>query len=227
MSQWLAISNGVEYIQRREHVGDIQDWVISVRVDLNKAILHLNYAPDSPRMVRNWFSLVNADAVINAGFFTPDNTTAGLLIANGKRFGQTYKGFGGMFSIRDGKPHLQWLARTPYVADPRVTEALQSYPMLILDGKLIDGIPDDGNRNRRSFLGIDREGRVVLGVCQSPVWTITDLAGYLVSNPLYNMASVVNLDGGSSSGLWLRGVPDALLLDSLNVVPAVIAINSR
>ena len=227
MSQWKPVGNGIEYIQRRERTSGIEDWVTTVRVDLNKAQLHLRYTPDSPQFVRNWFAAVDPDVVINAGFFTPENTTAGLLVANGKRYGQTYKGFGGMFAIRDGKAQLQWLARTPYLADPRVTEALQSYPMLVLDGQLVNGIPEDGTRNRRSFIGIDREGRVVLGVCQSPVWTITDLASYLLSNPLYNLRSVLNLDGGSSSGIWIRGVPDALLLDSLNQVPAVITINSR
>jgi uncharacterized protein YigE (DUF2233 family) len=177
--------------------------------------------------VRDWFARLDADAVINAGFFTPENKAAGLIVVDGKRYGQTYKGFGGMFAMRDGKPQLQWLARQPYTPDTHITQAVQSFPMLLVNGALVEGLPDDGSRNRRSFIGIDRAGRVVLGVCHSPMWTMTDLATYLAKSSLLDLDNALNLDGGASSGLWIRGVSDALLLDSVEQVPAVIAINSR
>jgi hypothetical protein len=231
MAQWQSTSTGVEFLQRRERVGEgvggADDWVTLVRVDLSATSLRVHYAPETPRTVRDWFGAISPDVVINAGFFTPENKTAGLVVSDGKRYGQTYKGFGGMFSIRNGKPYLQWLAQQPYVQDAGITQAVQSFPMLLLNGQVIDGLPDDGSHNRRSFLGIDRAGRVVLGVCHSPVWTMTDLAHYLATNSLLNLSSAVNLDGGSSTGLWLQGVPDAFLLDSLELVPAVIAINSH
>jgi len=227
MATWQPIGNGIEYVQRREHVAQTDDWVTVVRIDLSKTNLRIYYAPDNPRTVRNWFDAITPDVVINAGFFTPDNTATGIVVANGKRSGQSYKGFGGMFMVRDGKPQLQWLARTPYLPDERVTQAIQSFPMLMLNGTLVDGIPDDGTRNRRSFIAIDRSGRVLLGTCQSPIWTMGDLARLLVNNPLLNVMNALNLDGGASSGIWVRGVADALLMDSLDVVPTVIAINGH
>jgi uncharacterized protein YigE (DUF2233 family) len=129
-----------------------------------------------------------------------------------------------MFSMREGVPHLQWLAREPYVQDQRITQAVQSFPMLVVNGQVVDGLPDDGSRNRRSFVGVDSSGHVVLGVCHSPLWTMTDLATYLAGNPLLDLTNAMNLDGGASSGLWVRGVSEAILLDSIESVPSVIAV---
>ncbi|MCL4505457.1 MAG: phosphodiester glycosidase family protein [Chloroflexi bacterium] len=208
-------------------MGETDDWVTVVRLDPSKLALTVHYDPTSPRTVRTWFATLNPDVVINAGFFTEENKATGLVISDGKRAGQTYKGFGGMFSVRDGKPQLQWLARTPYATDARVTQAVQSFPMLLLNGKVVDGIPDDGSRNRRSFIGIDRAGKVLVGICQSPIWTMSDLVGYLENSPLLDINNALNLDGGASSGLWIKGLPDALQMDSLVEVPTVIAVYAR
>jgi uncharacterized protein YigE (DUF2233 family) len=226
MTQWQSTARGVEFIQRRERAGETDDWVTLVRVDPRVATLRVHYAPDTPRNVREWFDALNTSVVINAGFFTPEKRAAGLVISDGTSSGQTYKGFGGMFGIRNGKPQLQWLARKPYTKDALITQAVQSFPMLLVDGRIVSGLPDDGSRNRRSFVGIDQEGRVVLGVCHSPVWTMTDLARYLLNNPLLNLTDALNLDGGASSGLWLRGVPEAILADSIESVPSVISVES-
>jgi uncharacterized protein YigE (DUF2233 family) len=224
MTEWQLVEQGIEFLQRREHVGDTDDWVTLVRIDPQAVSLRVHYDPDTPRTVREWLTTLDAAVVINAGFFTPEKRATGLVIADGKRAGQTYKGFGGMFSVRAGMPQLQWLARQPYVADDSITQAVQSFPMLLVNGQIVDGLPDDGSRNRRSFVGIDAAGRVVLGVCHSPLWTMTDLAGYLVNNPMLQLTSAMNLDGGSSSGLWIRGVSEAILLDSIESVPSVIAV---
>jgi hypothetical protein len=225
IEEWQFIGPGVEFLQRLERVGDVVGWVTFARIDPAAAALRVRYTPGAARTVREWFGATQSDVVINAGFFTEDNKATGLVIADGQRSGQTYKGFGGMFSMRGGKAELQWLSKKPYAHDTSITQAVQSFPMLLLDGQVVDGIPDDGSRNRRSFIGIDREGRVVVGVCQSPLWTMTDLAQYLAGSELLGLVSAVNLDGGASTGLWMRGVPEGVLLDSLEAVPSVITAN--
>jgi uncharacterized protein YigE (DUF2233 family) len=226
MAQWQPLGPGVEFLQRLEPVGDVQGWVLVARIQPAATTLRVHYTPETPRRVRQWAGDTRADVVINAGFFTEDMRAAGLIIADGQRYGQTYRGFGGMFSLRDGLPDLQWLAQQPYVPDAGITQAVQSFPMLLLDGQMVDGIPDDGSRNRRSFIGIDREGRVIVGVCQSPVWTMTDLARMLESSEFMSLDRAVNLDGGASSGLWIQGVSEVALMDSIEEVPSVIAVTS-
>jgi uncharacterized protein YigE (DUF2233 family) len=224
MTQWQSIGEGIEFIQRLERAGDSDDWVTLVRIDPEVVSLRVHYDPNTPGTVREWFTNLDADVVINAGFFTPEKHATGLVISDGKPAGQTYKGFGGMFSVRGNTPSIQWLAHQPYVNDARITQAVQSFPMLLVNGQIVEGLPDDGSRNRRSFVGVDHAGLIVLGVCHSPLWTMTDLAQYLVDNPLLGLNSAMNLDGGASSGLWIRGVSEAILLDSVESVPSVIAV---
>jgi hypothetical protein len=224
---WQEVGKGVQFLQSTRSVNGADDWVSVVRIDLTQAKLQVRYAPEAPRGVRAWQLASEADAVINAGFFNEQKQATGLVIADGKRFGQTYRGFGGMFSVRASKPQLQWLASKPYAQDSQITQAVQSFPMLLVNGQVVDGIPDNGERNRRSFVGIDRQGRVVLGVCHSPVWTMTDLARYLATDKELNLRDALNLDGGASTGLWVRDISEPMLVDSVEAVPAVITINGR
>jgi uncharacterized protein YigE (DUF2233 family) len=99
--------------------------------------------------------------------------------------------------------------------------------MLAREGREIDGIPASDQRSRRSFVGIDRQGWVVFGVTTMPVWSLTALAEYLVHRSELALDSALNLDGGASSGIWVSGVPDGLLVNSIDRVPAVIAIIPR
>ena len=151
----------------------------------------------------------------------------GLIIANGKPSGTSYAGFGGMFSIADGKPALQWLAKKPYVADRRTTSAVQSFPMLIHNGGVVPNIPADARPSFRTFVGMDKLGRVILGVCQTPTWTMTELADWLAAQPTLNLDSALNLDGGRSTGLWIRGIDEPRLTNSFDVVPAVITVKGK
>ena len=64
---------------------------------------------------------------------------------------------------------------------------------------------------------------LIFGVCHNPMWTLTELAQMLAAHPLLSIRNAMNLDGGASSGLWLHGVAEPYLLDSLETVPAVIS----
>lgn len=226
-SGWRVVAEGVEFMRLTQRVNDADDWVSVVRIDATRANLSVRYAPANPLNVRLWHADANTDAVINAGFFTEDMQATGLIIADGKSFGRTYRGFGGMLSVRGGVPRLQWLAQEPYAVDGQITQAVQSFPMLVVDGRIVDGIPDNGSRNRRSFVAMDTAGRVLLGVCFSPVWTLTDLARFLQADARLDISAALNLDGGGSTGMWVRGVPDPQLLNSVEAVPSVIIVNGR
>lgn len=224
---WQELRPGVQFRRASVTVDDWVDWLTLLRVDPARVDFQARYDPDNPQPVRDWQMLTGALAVVNAGFFNQDNRITGLLISDGQIHGQTYRGFGGMFFVRDGRPALHWLAEHPYRPDPRITQAVQSFPMLARNGQVIDGIPASGRPSRRSFVGIDRDGWVVFGVTTMPVWSLTALAEYLVHRSGLALDSALNLDGGASSGMWVSGVPDALLVNSIDPVPAVIVILPR
>ncbi len=204
--------------------------LVVARIDPAKADVRVRYAPKQPRPVQTWLAESGADIVINAGYFTQDNLATGLLIADGAITGQTYRGFGGLFAVRAGPPatlSLQWLKEQPFVADRKITQAVESFPMLVRKGKVVDGINDDGRRNRRSFVALDRSGRLLLGVSRYASLTLTDLAAVLAGQPALDIDAALNLDGGASSGLGIRAPGDALAIDSFEAVPAVITVTGK
>ena len=204
--------------------------LVVARIDPAKVDVRVRYAPKKPLPVQTWLADEAADLVINAGYFTQDNLATGLLIADGAITGQTYRGFGGLFAVRAGPPaslSLQWLKEKPYVADRKITQAVESFPMLVRGGKVVDGINDDGRRNRRSFVALDKSGRLLLGVSRYASLTLTDLAAALAGQSALAVDAALNLDGGASSGLGIRAPADALAIDSFEAVPAVITVTGK
>ena len=226
---WQRVNPAIELITLTARPKDAQSdqSVMIARIDPARAEFKVQYAPDGAQTVREWQTATQADLTINAGYFTEQHLATGLIIANGRASGTSYAGFGGMFSIADGRPALQWLAKKPYAADRRISSAVQSFPMLINNGGLVPGIPADARPSFRTFVGLDKQGRVILGVCQSPTWTMIELAEWLAAQPALNLDTALNLDGGRSTGLWIRGIDESRLTNSFDVVPAVIAVKAK
>lgn len=231
-SRPITLATGIEVFAAPVSVrgADSGEAFLVARIDPVTADIRVKYSPSKPRAVREWQVALDADVVINAGYFTEDNAATALLIADGVVHGQSYRGFGGLFAVRPGPPpslSLQWLKEQPYAADRRIFQAIESFPMLVRKGKVVDGIVDDGRRNRRSFIALDRSGRLLIGVTRYASLTLTDLAAALAGEPGLAVDAAMNLDGGASSGLWLRAPGDALSIDSLDVVPAVVVVTAR
>lgn len=231
-SRPITLATGIEVFAAPVSVrgADSGEAFLVARIDPVTADIRVKYSPSKPRAVREWQVALDADVVINAGYFTEDNAATALLIADGVVHGQSYRGFGGLFAVRPGPPpslSLQWLKEQPYAADRRIVQAIESFPMLVRKGKVVDGIVDDGRRNRRSFIALDRSGRLLIGVTRYASLTLTDLAAALAGEPGLAVDAAMNLDGGASSGLWLRAPGDALSIDSLDVVPAVVVVTAR
>jgi uncharacterized protein YigE (DUF2233 family) len=224
---WRPVKPGIDYILLQDSVNGQLERLVVARVDPNQANFRVLYDPESPRTVREWHRDAGADLAINGGFFDQANRALGLLISDGQAFGQSFRGFGGMFSLRGDRPALQWLKTNPYRPDAGITQAAQSFPMLVLDSHVVDGINDNGERNRRSFVALDKDGSVLLGVCQTATWTLTDLAQYLAASSRFNVAHALNLDGGASTGIWIKDAPEPALSDSFEAVPSVVTISGR
>lgn len=225
--QWRDIKPGIEFMRLQGKVGEADELLLVMRIDLQQASLRVLYEPQLPRTVHEWQVYTGADLVINGSFFDEANRATGLLIADEQTFGRSYRGFGGMFTLRGDEPSLQWLRTQPYRPDPAITQAVQSFPMLVADAQRVAGISDDGERNRRSFIALDREGRVLLGVTQMAQWMLNDLADFLAASPELRVVHALNLDGGASTGLWMSGPFEGASMNSLEPVPSVIAITTN
>jgi uncharacterized protein YigE (DUF2233 family) len=228
-SGWKAGRPGVELRQMQVGVAPDRAAVplVIVRLDPAQVRLRVAYAPDRPRGLRDWFEERRPLAAINGSFFSPENQATGLLISNSDVNGQSYEGFGGMLSVAlDGGVSLRALRDQPYDPAEPLEQALQSFPMLVFPGGEPAAIEDDGRRARRSVVAIDRAGRLLLLVSPTSDFTLRGLADWLSQSDL-DVDRALNLDGGSSTGLYLSDGALQEAIDSFGPLPIVLLVEAK
>jgi uncharacterized protein YigE (DUF2233 family) len=140
----------------------------------------------------------NGIAAVNGGFFTPEGTPLGLVIAGGKRTGSLNRAssLGAGLFIDDGSPAL---VRRETAGSG--TELLQSGPLLVEHGRAIPGLSPESS-TARTFLGWD--GATGWIIARSGPCSLADLAKALEGAKVAGVRCrcVLNLDGGRSSDLW-------------------------
>lgn len=219
---WLAAAPGVELRQLLLSVGGQEAPVSVARLDPAQLRLEVDYAPEAPAALSRWADDAGAVAAINGGFFDDANRTVSLLIHAGQPVGDSYVGRGGMFAVTPaGGVWLRGLADAPFQPGEPVAEALQGWPLLVRAPGEAAYSFEDGERDRRSAIALDQSGRVLLVVAPTPAFTLRELADWLAASDL-GVAAAMNLDGGSSSGLIVRGERVAERIDPFAPLPIVL-----
>ena len=222
---WSQAKPGIE--TRYEHwsspSGD-EDTVIITRFDPQRVHISVGYQPDQPLSLASWTKQTNATAIINGGYFLDDDQAAALVVSNGQTYGQSYTDGGGMLSVNSqGTVALNYLLNHPYDSAQSLTQATQSRPMLIIDGKRAN-FEENAVTSRRSVVAMDRQGRMLFIVSPSNTFTIGELADQLMSHSELGIQNALNLDGGTSTGLYLNTSGQKIALDSINALPIVIIV---
>jgi hypothetical protein len=222
---WLSLSPGLdrrEVAARFPSLG-FEERLILFRVDPAYFNFRVLYAPGFPRRVSEWGAEAGARLVFNAAFFDEKDIAVGLVVSDGQVFGKSLEGFGGMFAVdAEGRPSIRSLAAQPYQPGEPLAQAVQGFPMLIYpDGSAF--AKEDGARARRTVLGQDAAGRIVLVVAPHNAFTLAEFAAWLRDSDL-GLTIAMNLDGGGSTGYW-AGPGDAV--DAFTPVPAVVAVYAK
>jgi uncharacterized protein YigE (DUF2233 family) len=228
-SDWLAGPSGIELRRLRLDEAPEQPAlpVTIVRIDPARARLRVAYAPDKPLPLRMWFAAHKPLAIINGGFFHEDYQTAALLISDGAASGASYEGFGGMLAIAPGgEVSIQPLRDQPYDPGEELAQAMQSFPMLVFPGGEAAQPDDNGERARRSALAIDRSGRLLLIASPASGFSLRGLAEWLSQSDL-DIDRALNLDGGSSTGLFVRDGDLSEEIDSFGPLPSVLMVEAK
>ncbi len=201
---WLLAAPGVETRRLRAAVAGRETVISVVRLDPRQVRFLVGYAPEAPLPLASWAERTGARVAINGGFFDPDGRSVALLVHDGQIEGSSYVGQGGMFAVSpEGAVWLQSLADQPFDPNVPLAQALQGWPMLVKPGIGASYHVEDYDRARRSALGLDHGGRVVLVVASAPVFTLGEFSAWLAASEL-ELESAVNLDGGASSGLIVQ-----------------------
>jgi exopolysaccharide biosynthesis protein len=230
LNQWYTITNGVQvrYEDWKTNNG-ADDTVTIARFDPQDITLSVGYEPNSPHYASEWMQQEHALAIINGGYFDADDDATALVISNGQVWGDTYVGFGGMlWANAQGKIGLRSLRQQPYNPGEAITQAIQSSPTLILNGKRTQ-FNADTSQNRRSVVAMDMQGRLLFIASPGETFSLDQLADLLASSDL-SISIAINLDGGASTGLYIDGGSansQRVAIESLVRLPLVIIVKRK
>jgi hypothetical protein len=198
-----------------------------VKIDPTQVDFHVRYQPDTPLKVREWYSTTQALIVINSSFFDGAHRAVGQLTTDGKSDGQVHQRMEGAFYLTGVGAAVWPLQGWVKPAGLQIVESVESFPMLLLPGGLLNpNIPTDARVARRTVVAVDRSGNLLFIVTPSSAFTLHGMAVWLANSDL-DIDTALNFDGGSSSGLAVWTPTDVWGFDSSNRVPAVVTVDVK
>lgn len=224
---WQPIDAAMELRTMRLAAGNSSGFVTVVRLDPKAYKISVKYDVDNPGRVREWFDALKPLAVINGGYFDENGRPTALVIFDGIRRGESYTGFGGMIVINSqGEFELRSLREQPFDESEELQQAMQSSPMLIQPGGVVSDFEADQDRSRRTVIARDTQGRILLIASYTLTFTLSEFAQALKASDL-ELDAALNMDGGRSTGLFVRTEAASVALDSVEKVPLVLVVEGR
>lgn len=198
-------------------------------ITFNDKVHHLRVI-DSPSpgnaTLQNTLRAAGALAGVNGNYFQKDFTPVGLVISGNQTVHpfQTAKILSGIAGVTpDGRTRI--LRSGSYDPHKNIfTQALQCGPVLVEEGKPVAGL-DDAKIARRTVIATGPGGNTAL-IYMSSV-TLAEAARILSIHGIldtWTPAIALNLDGGSSSGLWAG---DAITLPEISRVRNFLALFAK
>ena len=162
---------------------------------------------DGEQRLAGAMTAVGAIAGINGGYFHPDRQPLGLVMSGGVTIHPEERArllSGVLLVFANGSMKLQRVSEPR--AKPDVREALQAGPFLVDAGRPVTGL-ENTRAARRSVLATDGAGRwAILTINRA---TLAEAASLLATLGILGdgiqIQRALNLDGGSSTGLWVKG----------------------
>ncbi|HVU67503.1 MAG TPA: phosphodiester glycosidase family protein [Ktedonobacteraceae bacterium] len=229
---WNTIAPGVDVrteTWKSPSTTNVSDVVSIVRFNLHNVAISVAYQPDQPLSMQEWMQKEQAIALMNGGYFDGQDQATGLVVSDGQVFGTSYQGFGGMLDVTSqGKVQLRSLRDHPYDSSEGISQATQCTPMLLLGGKRTE-FNADKKASPRSVVALDKQGRLLFIASPGVAFTLDDLATLLEKSDL-NLVTALNLDGGSSTGLYVdnhNANSQTITIDSYVNLPLVIVVKAK
>ena len=226
--EWVTVGEGLE--RRTAHMealaAEAPTSVELVRIDPAYFVFRVHYEPTRDATISQWQARTGAAVIVNGGFFDPaTRRTIALVVSDGERSGSSYVGQGGMLSVVGDDVDIRALVQYPYQAGEPLDQAVQGFPMLIYPGGRPVPFAASSDVARRTAIGKDDEGRIVIAVVDQPVVDLYSWRDWLSMTLGLDVA--LNLDGGSSTGLAMLAWGSTLLIETDGPIPAVITVYPR
>lgn len=223
-SAWREIADGLQW-RRLLPNGDELAQLMVARIDPRKYRFRVVYREGRPLSLAGWRELEpEASVIINANFFDASHQALGLAVSDGQSHGSAYRDRGGTFLIRNGEPAIVANRPGSLQSAGGIEQAVQGFPMLVEHGRQTYFTTAGGERTRRTLIGVDRQGNVLLMVAPFLGLSLADLSAYLPTTDL-GIDAAFNLDGGGSTMIALAGAD--YVQPSLDRVPTILALYPR
>lgn len=170
--------------------------------------------PQNKRNIQELHEEFNAVVTFNGGFFTEDFEPIGLIISEGVTLSDISRAelMDGIFAIdQENQPQLI------YKSDPQdlgqYKFAIQNGPSLINEEGAIVADPNNTQTAGRTAIGIDKQGNIIVILIKQSLLkldntaTLHELATSIKEEETLKslgVHSVLNLDGGTSSGIMIK-----------------------
>ena len=143
-------------------------------------------------------------AAVNGGYFHPDRTPLGLVVRQGATIHamERAKLLSGLVVVTSDRVAL--LRAGEFKMSAKVREALQAGPFLVDGGKVVAGL-NDTRGAARTVVITDGAGRFGLLIAKSA--TLAEMAQILATPGIFpdgKITRALNVDGGSSTAMWVK-----------------------
>jgi Phosphodiester glycosidase len=196
-ADWAARAPGLETadLEIRLH-GEPVDSIALVRLDPARYAMSVHWDGDATRTAEDWQRELGAAVVVNGSYFEPDGTPSTPLKIHHQLLGpRDYVSAHGALVIGDRIDIVDLRGRDVATALAPYGDAMVSYPLLVApDGTTRATGHTDWFANRH-FIGIDRQGRVIIGTTRTGFFSLPRL-GELLARSSLGLRIALNLDGG-------------------------------
>lgn len=207
---WTEVERGFEVAELPVMAaGGEVDRILLNRIDPVHFRFVVRNDPDGSMGLQGWErALPEAVLIVNGSYYGLKGKPATPFITEGEFLGpRTYDARAGAFVAGRNFAGVKDLSQQGWQdAFAGATNAMVSFPLLIgEDGQTHVSVKSRWLANR-TFVGEDRQGRVVIGTTKDAFFTLERLADFLKSSPL-DLATALNLDGGpiACQGVRLNG----------------------
>lgn len=228
---WRAIQKGVQFrkivLERSEpsYTVELKLLRFDSRLILPK-ILSAEQFQLKAASAKTFTEKSGALAAINANYFDENIRPLAYLKTAVKEINRTVSKHGlytGIFGLRESVPFV--IHRDDF-QPLEVNEALQSGPLLLRKGAPVEIMNGLGRHARRSVIGVDKEGRMIVAVTDTVIGGLSfSELQELFSNAKSQVETpdLLNLDGGGSTQLYAKTGKFEEWLPGTSEVPVAIA----
>ena len=210
--QWKQIQRGIEFrtvtLQRLEPAY-AQEFKL-LRIDSQFIVPRVLYAGQFQLQSANakvFAEKTGAVAAINANYFDDKGRPLAYLKTADKEINRAVSKHGlytGIFGLSNSGP---FVTHRDEFQPAQAGEALQSGPLLLHRSSSVEVLAGLGRYARRSVIGVDKEGRMLLGVSDAVFGGLSFAElQELFTQPKWQMEAIelLNLDGGGSAQLYIK-----------------------